>query len=134
MSPPFSVCYDLNKSPVLYIGSGHIGQRWSMHRDWLYEIGETLPWLRYEVWVCIPRAQNNPTVHEDVEAEILKRFQKKYQTLPLRNQKIQNPRLSHVYADNFFSEIFEFKDGRYRWALYPTKGKPSEYYNRGWME
>ncbi len=49
MSPPYLISYNRGESPVVYVGSGNINQRWSNHRDWLHEIGLSLPGSRYEV-------------------------------------------------------------------------------------
>ena len=134
MSPPFSISYGDDDSPLLYVGSGHIGNRWSMHRTWLHEVGLSLPGARYEVWVCAPRVRNNPNVDDDVEAEIIERFCAKFGVLPLRNQRIEHPRIKHEYGEDFFRTIWAGKDKRYRWAVYPIFGEIEEFYNCGWQE
>jgi hypothetical protein len=135
MSPPFSISYGEEDSPLLYVGSGHIGKRWSMHRDWLHEIGLSLPGARYEVWVSTPRVPNNSDVDDDVEAEIIEQFYARFGVLPLRNQRQEHPKLRHVYPDEFFKKLWgSNKDRRYRWAVYPIFGEIADFYNRGWQE
>lgn len=133
LAPPFCIAYGDDseiESPLIYVGSGSISQRWSDHRDWLYELGHTIPGGRYEVWVCQPRTQKNYTFYEQIEADILDFFRNKTGYLPLRNLKLEGDTGRHTYADGFFDEIIK-PDRRYAWAIYPRLGQIREYYEKG---
>jgi hypothetical protein len=134
LAPPYAIWYGTEnityQSPILYVGSGTISQRWSQHRDWLYELGRAIPGGRYEVWVAKPRVRRNSEVYKDIEADILVKFREKTGCLPLRNRRVEgNPR-KHTYEDGFFEGIFK-PDRRYQWAMYPLKDQIRKFYDTG---
>ncbi len=135
LAPPYALTYGDDAkhnltSPLLYVGSGNIQQRWSSHREWLYELGHAIPGGRYEVWVCQPRSRNNAAVYADIEADILNYFSAKTNGwLPLRNLRREYSQRSHTYEDGLFDEIIR-DDRRYLWAMYPTRGSVVDSYNR----
>lgn len=134
LAPPFCIAYGegtkIIESPLIYVGSGALNQRWSYHREWLYELGHTIPGGRYEVWVCRPKCRKNPSFYEQIEADILDYFRTNTDYLPLRNLKLEGNTGRHTYVDGFFNEIIK-PDRRYSWAIYPRIGQIREYYEKG---
>jgi hypothetical protein len=108
IAPPFTIVYGDDSeliSPLVYVGSGSIANRWSSHRDWLYELGHAIPGGRYEVWVCKPRCQRLQAFYKDIEADILTLFREKSGYLPLRNLRVEGTPRQHEYAAGFLDEI-----------------------------
>jgi hypothetical protein len=120
LSPPFCIKYNDEQTPLIYIGSGAIKQRWATHRDWLAELGATLPGARYEVWI----AQH--LSFREIEADALYQFKEWCRLLPLVNRKAANP-AKLLYGENEIESIVEY-DKRYSWALYPMRADLEEYY------
>ena len=133
LGPPYALIYGDNEeliSPLLYVGSGNIGQRWSSHRDWLNDLGHAIPGGRYEVWVRQPRTQHNANFYSDVEADVLTRFKEATNGyLPFRNLRVEGTPRQHTYEDGFFDQIIKV-DRRYLWAIFPIRGTAKEWYNR----
>ena len=134
LSPPFAIHYGDTKkeeliSPLVYVGSGSIAQRWSNHREWLTYLGYTIPGGRYEVWVCKPRVKNSDEAYAGVEGHLLTKFREKTDYLPLRNKKVQSANKRHTYGDNIYNEIVK-ADRRYIWAIWPRSGDLNEMYNK----
>ncbi len=136
LAPPFAIHYEDDDerrclvSPLIYIGSGSIKQRWSSHREWLGELAYALPGARYEVWVCQPRVKNAPYAYKGVEGYLLTTFQKQCGFLPLRNRKIQG----HPEHYGFNKEIFDEMAGddrRFTWAIWPQRGPLERWYYKG---
>ena len=131
LSPPYALIYGDSKqlvSPLLYVGSGDIRQRWASHRKWLYELGHAIPGGRYEVWVCQPRRPGNQDFYADIEAAILTNFRERTgKALPLRNQRIETSSREHIFADGFFEDIIR-DDRRYLWAMRPRRGSAFGWY------
>lgn len=134
LAPPYCIVYGEDceiETPVVYIGSGVIANRWATHREWLFELGYAIPGGRYEVWICRPRCRNVKALYEDIEADILDHFRTKCGYLPLRNLRIEGTLRQHEYAPGFFDKIIE-ADRRYLWAMYPVRGaKITTWYSRG---
>lgn len=133
LAPPYAITYGDDcelSSPLVYVGSGNISNRWSSHRDWLYELGHAIPGGRYEVWVCQPKCQNIEAFYEDIEADILTRFREKTKGyLPLRNKRVERTTRQHEYGDGFFNAVID-ADRRYDWAMYPLHGDIESWYSR----
>ena len=123
LSPPLLIAYgedgDL-ESPLLYVGSGTLSQRWSTHRAWLRQLGQLIPGGRYEVSVCRPRLQRTESFYKDIEADIINEFHSKTGYYPLRNRRREKAPRKHTYEPDFFGRIFQ-GDRRYFWAIYPTE-------------
>jgi hypothetical protein len=120
LSPPYCVKYDEKMTPLIYIGSGAIRQRWATHRDWIARLGSTLPGARYEVWI----AQH--LQFREIEADALYQFRKWCGLLPLVNRKSANPP-NLIYGEHEIESIVEY-DKRYCWALFPVRANLEEYY------
>jgi hypothetical protein len=132
LSPPYSIAYGPNcelESPLLYVGSGTLRDRWSTHREWLYELGHAIPGGRYEVLAARPRAQNNAAFYKDI-ADILVNVRETAFCLPLRNLRIEGTPRRHTYEDGFFSGIYK-ADRRYLWSMYPLRGDLKAMYCKG---
>jgi hypothetical protein len=131
-APPYALTYGDESqliSPLLYVGSGFIRQRWATHRGWLYQLGHAIPGGRYEVWVQRPRSQHNEEFYKDIEADILSHFRAATGCLPFRNLRVEGTPRRHTYESGFFDEIIGH-DRRYIWAMYPISGPAREWYCR----
>jgi hypothetical protein len=126
LSPPFSVLYGKESSPLVYTGSGAIQQRWQSHRDRLYALGESLPGGRYEIWVF------RDLRYKEIEADSLLRFQKWTDHLPLMNQRVESSSVAHTYSKEF--DKAADTDRRYWWSIYPTRPDILEIYETGLIE
>ena len=120
LSPPYCVRYNEEKTPLIYIGSGAIKQRWGSHRDWLTALAPTLPGVRYEVWIA-----QHP-LFRDIESDALYEFKRWCGLLPLVNRQAANP-AKLTYAEEELERIVEY-DKRYSWALHPVRADLEEYY------
>ena len=120
LSPPYCVKYNEKATPLIYVGSGAIKQRWASHRDWLISLGTTLPGVRYEVWI----AQHSQ--FREIESDMLYEFKNWSRLLPLVNRKAANP-AKLTYGENEIERIVDY-DKRYSWALFPVRADLEEYY------
>lgn len=132
LAPPFAVHYGNTEketliSPLIYLGSGSIAERWSSHREWLTELGHAIPGGRYEVWVCRPRVRNSDTAYAGLEGYLLQTFRSRTGYLPLRNRKVQSGNERHEYDEELYKQIIE-ADRRYLWAVWPTRGHLTDMY------
>jgi hypothetical protein len=130
LSPPFAIRYAENSaSPLLYIGSGTVKQRWSSHRWWLERLGYYLPGARYEVWIT-----HHPE-YKRVEADALSIFLKDKKRLPLMNRKLESAKAgnSSDYDRDYYDE-FARADRRYYWSLEPSQKDIKEYFEKGKFE
>ena len=120
------------ESPLIYVGSGNLKQRWMSHTKWLIEFGLTLPNGRYEVWFCQPKRKgpNAGLFYKDVEADVLQWFRNKTGYLPFSNKKLQVPKYDNEYDKDFFKSLTA-TDSRYHWVLYPRTAPLSTIYYKG---
>jgi hypothetical protein len=126
LAPPFCIRYGEVDSPLVYIGSGAIQNRWPNHRDKLRALGETLPGGRYEIWVM------RDAKYEDIEADALLMFRSWTGFLPLINRKVESDSVRHKYEKDFLSVADA--DRRYWWAVSPRRPDIEEYLNKGAKE
>ena len=135
LAPPFAIWYGDGgelESPLVYVGSGNLKQRWLSHTDWLIAIGLILPSARYELWFCKPtrKGPGAGKSYKDVEADVLKWFKRKTGYLPLWNKKEEKPKHTNTYEKNFFEEIIKV-DSRYHWTVYPRTKPLKAIYEKG---
>jgi hypothetical protein len=143
LSPPYMIHYsgpskqgydDDFVSPLIYIGSGNAKGRLGSHLSWLRDLGQTLPNIRYEIWIAQPKVQNNAKAYASFEGYLLHQFEKHSRGwLPLRNKKKQAFNPSHNYPSNIFKEVVGH-DRRYSWAIWPYRGKWNDVYRTGGTE
>lgn len=118
----FAIKYPYKYSPTLYIGEGRFKQRITTHRKWLTSIYDLAGEFPLEVAICFPRVRNNTIAHREFEAHLLNRFQKQYDSLPLRNKNMENAQYNHMYQKQATSEVLgPGKGKKYKWALEPLK-------------
>lgn len=130
LAPPFAIRYSSSMySPLIYVGSGAIRQRWAYHRWWLEHLGYYLPGGRYEVWVT-RHAQ-----YKRVEADTLHMFQKDAKRLPLMNRRNEkhNRGDGNGYFENYYS-TFVAADRRHFWAIEPLQKDVLDYFDKGKFE
>ena len=137
LSPPFSIVYGDDceiESPLIYVGSGNLKQRWTNHTKWLRELGLALPGGRYELWFCQPtrKGPNAGNFYKDVEAEILQWFNKRQRVgcLPFANKKLEKPKGKNTFDESVFEPIVR-TDNRYHWAVYPRTNPLWNVYSKG---
>jgi hypothetical protein len=129
LSPPFAIRYSDEPSPLIYVGSGAVRQRWSDHRWWLERLGYYLPGARYEVWIS-----HHPE-YKRVEADALFLFQQDKKRLPLMNRKTESAnRGNELGYDKDYYETFVEADRRYFWSMEPFQKDILEYFNKGKFE
>ncbi|WP_144031541.1 hypothetical protein [Bradyrhizobium cosmicum] len=130
LSPPFAIRYsDSLSSPLIYVGSGAIRQRWAYHRWWLERLGYYLPGARYEVWV------SRHAQYKRIEADALFNFQNHAGRLPLMNRRMeeQNRGDPEDYQENYHVDLID-RDRRYFWAIEPIERDVLEYFDKGKFE
>jgi hypothetical protein len=125
LAPPYMIAYgdgDLN-SPLIYVGSGALKQRWREHRDWMRELGHWLPGGRYEIW-----ALNHP-LYVEIESDALFYFRNICHRLPLVNAKGGGKNQTHSYDDGF-TQVYD-SDRRHWWALRPIRKELKDAFEKG---
>jgi hypothetical protein len=130
LSPPFAIRYSNEiSSPLIYIGSGDVEQRWSYHRWWLQRLSYYLPGARYEVWI------SHHLEFKRVEADALFIFQDKTKRLPLMNRRSEagNRGDEHGYDKDYYSTFIK-ADRRYFWSIEPFQKDVREYFDKGKLE
>jgi hypothetical protein len=137
LSAPYSFVYGEDcevESPLIYVGSGNLKQRWKSHTKWLQTLGLTLPGGRYELWFCQPKRKGPEAgkFYKDVEADILQWFNKNQKVgyLPFANKKLEKPKGKNSYEKNFFERLVQ-TDSRYHWAIYPRTNPLWNTYSKG---
>jgi hypothetical protein len=136
LAPPYAVVYGDDcqlESPLVYVGSGSIKQRWGAHRVWLKQLGDAIPGGRYEVWVSQPRLQRRLEFYKDIEADIIGEFRRRTGFLPFFNRSTPSTKRQHTYDAGFFDSMFK-SDRRYGWAIYPRQGPLSAAYYKAAKE
>jgi hypothetical protein len=126
LSPPYMIAYgdsDEVDSPLIYIGSGAVRQRWAGHRVWIGALGRWLPGARYEFWIW------QHDLYKEIESDALLLFRERYGRLPLANLKGGTSAQNHSYDDTLY-QVAE-ADCRYWWALRPTQPDVEEYFEKG---
>jgi hypothetical protein len=126
LAPPYMIAYgdtEESDSPLIYIGSGAVRQRWGGHRKWMNPLGRWLPGGRYEFWMF----QNE--LYKEIESDVLALFREKYGRLPLANLRGGASDQEHSYDDTLYQVADA--DRRYWWALRPTQPDVKEYFETG---
>jgi hypothetical protein len=126
LSPPYMIaCGDSDEgdSPLIYIGSGAVRQRWGGHRAWMGALGRWLPGGRYEFWIW------QHDLYKEIESDALLIFRERYRRLPLANLKSGTSAQNHSYDDTLY-QVGE-ADRRYWWALRPTQPDVKVYFEKG---
>jgi hypothetical protein len=134
LSPPFSIAYGDSwyESPLIYVGSGDFKTRWKSHRNWLAQLGHSLPSGRYEIWFCRPTRKGPKAgkFYKDVEADVLQWFRDHTEHLPFWNKKVEKPKNKNEYDKNFFASV-SGSDSRYHWVMYPRTTTLKKIYEKG---
>ena len=122
----FAIQYPKRVSPVLYIGEGRLGARLSSHKKWLRRIEELVGEFPLVVYLCCPRVKNNWYAYQDVEADLLRTFRRKYGAAPMMNKQIEYPYFGHRYKNRkeFLKPLGIGRGRRYYWAIRPMRSNP----------
>lgn len=138
MKGEFVISYPQDMSPVLYIGRGDALTRLSSHlRRWLNEVDSFGKDVEIEVRVCRPRRQGRTDMFKYVEADLIRRFVKRYGCIPFFNSRCETSYEDWVdYTDTdhkFLSAAIGVGSGkRPRWAIAPAPAnKNYELYHKG---
>ena len=122
ISRPYSFLYPKSHSPVVYIGKGQVQKRLTSHlKKWLLRLSQDLHDLEIEVCVCSPRARWHGQLCEEVEADLLFRFEKEFGSVPVRNLRMEYAKYSHIYDTKELSILKPGSGKGYIWGLTPLR-------------
>lgn len=132
-----AVAYRETFSPVIYIGRGNAFGRLYGHTEWLASLLIAVPQLGVEIRIVGVARKNNPTLYENIEADLLHWFSEDHGAVPWFNRRRERGREGHYdytpEARRALRQIIGIRQGtRYRWAIRPTKNNDQfEPYEKG---
>ena len=114
----FAAQYNLEVSPVIYIGEGHFRGRLSRHRIWLRRLDILFAETPLEVKFCHPCDSNGNPRNKELEAHLLQEFKKRFGELPIQNKQAHKLAPGFSFAKTNTGHILGPGAGRkYNWAI-----------------
>lgn len=120
-----AVDYPGGFSPVIYIGEGSAYNRLYNHANWLTSLVSNVPHLGIEVHIAEVARRNHDTLYQYIEADLLRWFAQKHQSLPWFNRQRESSKENQYHYEHEAEQELRRHIGvgngkTFLWAIKPT--------------